>query len=152
VVKKVLSRGSENDVINIEKEIGCVSGGVINKERSIGERWCETYGLYVGGETLKPSPRGLFETVQRFLKKTDMIRGSRIFEAKRLLTVDCFMKRTMKKSIFDIKLVNRPGGGSGDAKNRANGARFDYRRKSLIIIYAMLLRESATDPASFVSR
>jgi hypothetical protein len=125
---------------------------VINKERSISARWCETYGLYVGGETLKPSPRGLFETVQRFLKKTDMIRCSRVFKTKRLLTIDCFVKRTMEKSIFNIELVNRPGRGCGYAKNSANGARFDYRRKGFIIVDAMLLRETATDPASFVSR
>jgi len=152
VVEKGLSGGSKNDIINIKKKISGVSGGVINKKRSVSKRRSKTYGLYVGGETLKPSPRGLFETIQRFLKKTDMIRCSRDFETKRLLTIDCFVKRTMEKGIFYIELVNRPGRGCGYAKNRANGARFNDGRKGFIIVNAMLLGETTTNPASFVPR
>jgi hypothetical protein len=74
-----------------------------------------------------------------------------MFEAKRLLTVNCFLKRSMKKSVFDIKLMDWPRGRDGDAKNSVNSAGFDNRGESLIIIDAVLLRVTTTDPSSFVA-
>ena len=75
---------------------------MIHKERSVGERRGKTNSLNIGGKALKPSPRGLFKTVERFLKKTDMIRRRGILKTKRLLTIYCFLKRTMEKGIFNI--------------------------------------------------
>jgi hypothetical protein len=46
---------------------------VVHKKRGVGERGSEANGLNICGETLKPSPRSLFKTVDRFLKKTNMI-------------------------------------------------------------------------------
>jgi hypothetical protein len=40
-----------------------------------------------------------------------MIRKRGILETERLLTINCLIKRAMKKSIFDIELMNGPGGG-----------------------------------------
>lgn len=48
--------------------------------------------------------------------------------------------------------MNRPGRRDGNAKDHTNGARFDYRRKSFVVVYAMLLGIAMTDPASFVAR
>jgi hypothetical protein len=58
--------------------------------------------LNVGGESLEPSTRRLFKTAKRFLKKTNMIRKRGILEAKRLLAIDGFLERAVKKVIFDI--------------------------------------------------
>ena len=62
----------------------------------------KTNGLSISRKALEPGTWCSFKTIKRFLKKTNMIRIGGMFEAKRLLTIDSFLKRTMKKSIFDI--------------------------------------------------
>jgi hypothetical protein len=125
---------------------------MVHKKRGVGERWSETNGLNIGRETLKPSPRSLFETIERFLKKTSMIRSRGILKTKRLLTVNCFLKKAMEESIFDVELVNRPLRRDDCTEYYANGAGLNNRRESFIIVNAMLLRKSATNPASFIAR
>ena len=92
------------------------------EERSVRTGRNETGCLSISRKTLKPSPWCLFKTIKRFLKKTNMIWIGAIFEAKRLLTIDCFLKRAMKKSVFDIELMNRPRRRDGDAEDITNGA------------------------------
>jgi hypothetical protein len=48
---------------------------VVHKNRGVGQRGSEANGLNIGGETLKPSPRSLFKTVETFFKETDIIGG-----------------------------------------------------------------------------
>ena len=72
------------------------------KERSVRTGRGKTDGLSISRKALEPGTWCLFKTIKRFLKKTNMIRIGGMFEAKRLLTIDCFLKRAMKKSIFDI--------------------------------------------------
>ena len=57
----------------------------------------------------------------------------------------------MKKSVFDIKLMDGPKRRDGDAKYSTNSAGFDNWRESLIIIDAVLLRVTTTYPSSFVA-
>jgi hypothetical protein len=45
----------------------------------------------------------------------------------------------MKKSIFNIKLMNGPRGRNINAEDSMNGARLDDRREGFIIVDAMLL-------------
>jgi hypothetical protein len=77
-------------------------GSMINKKRGVRKRGDKTDGLNVGGEALEPGARCLFETIKRFLKKTNMIRKRRILKTERLLIVDSFLERAMKKCIFDV--------------------------------------------------
>jgi uncharacterized protein YcbX len=72
-------------------------GSMVNKKR--GDK---TNGLNVGREVLKPCSRCLFQTIKRFLKKTNVIGKIRILKTERLLTTDSFFERSMKKSIFDV--------------------------------------------------
>jgi phage-related protein len=81
-----------------------------------------------------------------------MIRGRGVLKTKRLLTINCFLKRTMEESIFDIELVNRPLRRDGYTENCANGAGLNNRRESFIVVNAMLLRKTATNPPSFIAR
>jgi hypothetical protein len=125
---------------------------VVKKNRGVSERRSETNGLNICGETLKPSPRSLFKIIEGFLKKTDMIGGRGVLKTERLLIINCFLKRTMEKVIFDIKLVNGPGRGDCYTENYSNGAGLDSGGESFIVVNAMLLRKIATDPTSFISR
>jgi hypothetical protein len=81
-----------------------------------------------------------------------VIRSRGILKTKRLLTVNCFLKRAMEESIFDIELVNRPLRRDNYTEDCANGAGLNNRRESFIVVNAMLLRKTATNPASFIAR
>ena len=104
-----------------------------------------------GGKTQKPGTWSLLETIYRFVKKTDKIRRRRMFKARRLLTIDGFIKGAMKKSIFYIELMNRPGRRNSKTENNSNSAGFNNWRESLIIVNPRLLRKTPTDPTSLVT-
>lgn len=57
----------------------------------------------------------------------------------------------MKKSIFNIKLIDGLVFGSGNAKNSANSSRLDNRAESLIIVKVRLLRKSLSNKTTFVT-
>ena len=56
-------------------------GGFEYKERRIGAGGDETKALNEQGEALKPGPRYLLETIQRFMKMADVIREGGIGKA-----------------------------------------------------------------------
>uniref|UniRef100_A0A0A9A781 Uncharacterized protein n=1 Tax=Arundo donax TaxID=35708 RepID=A0A0A9A781_ARUDO len=80
-----------------------------------------------------------------------MVRGRWIDEARRLLTVDCLLKMTVKKGVLHVQLSNRPGTGSGDAQNSSNSRWFDHRAEGLVIVDAVLLGEAADHPARLMA-
>ena len=67
------------------------------------------------------------------------------------MTVDSFVESAIKKSIFDIKLVNGPGRRNSDTKNYTNGAGSDDMRKGFIEVNPMLLGETTAYPTSFIT-
>ena len=75
---------------------------MVDKERAVRKRGNKAYGLNKGRKALKPCTWSLFETIERFLKKTNMVGIGRVFKTKRLLTIDGLLKRTMKKGIFYV--------------------------------------------------
>jgi hypothetical protein len=54
------------------------------------------------GESLVPGTRCLFETIKRFLEKTDMLRIPGITKSRRLVHIHGFVKISMQKGILDI--------------------------------------------------
>ena len=75
--------------------------------------------------------RCLFKTIKIFVKKTNMVKKMKIHKSWRLFHVDLFLKKTMKKSILDIKLFKDPLEMDYKRKNEANGGLLDYGTKSL---------------------
>jgi len=73
MVEKRVSASRENDIINIEQKIGSMFRRPKNKERGIRFRGNEANGLNESGKTLKPCSRSLFETIKRFLEKTNKV-------------------------------------------------------------------------------
>jgi hypothetical protein len=63
MIKESLCRGSENNVVYIEKQVGGMSVSMKDKERGVGMRWRKAYSLNKGGETMKPGARSLFKTI-----------------------------------------------------------------------------------------
>jgi hypothetical protein len=62
----------------------------------------ETNGTSKGGKALKPSPRGLFETVEGFEETTNVSGTRGVDEPRGLLAVDFFGKIAVKKGVFDV--------------------------------------------------
>jgi hypothetical protein len=58
---------------------------------------------------------------------------------------------TTKKSILHIQLMNQPLARSCNTQNCPDVTRFDDPTESLIIVNAMLLRESPNNPTSLVT-
>jgi len=79
-----------------------------NKEGGVGGRGDETQVAKVGSKTLVPRPRSLLQTIKRALQQTNMVRMSRVDEARRLLTVDDLLQASVKEGILHIELVYRP--------------------------------------------
>jgi hypothetical protein len=63
VIEKSLSRGCENDIINIKKKIGDIGIAMKDKERGVRKRGSKAYCLNEGGKMLKPGTRSLFKTI-----------------------------------------------------------------------------------------
>ena len=78
-----------------------------NKEGGVGGRGDETQVAKVGSKTLVPRPRSLLQTIKRALQQANMVRMSRVDEARRLLTVDD-LQASVKEVILHIELVYRP--------------------------------------------
>ena len=107
--------------------------------------------MSIVGEALVPGSRGLLEAVERLVEPTNMLRTSRVDEARWLLTVDHLIKIAMKEGVLDIELVNRPRTGDGDAEDNADHGGLDDRAESLVKINARLLREPTNNPACLVA-
>jgi hypothetical protein len=57
----------------------------------------------------------------------------------------------MKKSIFQVQLVKRPGARSSKAEDDSNHARLDDGAERLIVVDAVVLREPANHPSRLVA-
>lgn len=80
-----------------------------------------------------------------------MVRGGGFDEARRLLAVDCLLEMAAKEGVLHVQLVNRPGTGSGDAKDGSDRYRFDNRAERLVIVDAVSLGEAADHPTRLMT-
>ena len=99
---------------------------------------------------MKPSTGSLFKAIERFEKTAYVIRVLSVDEAGGLLTVDDFVKMTVKESVFNVKLMNWPSIRYGERKNNANGFWFDDGTKGFIKVNTRLLGEAPDYPTSLV--
>jgi hypothetical protein len=74
-----------------------------------------------------------------------------INKVRGLLTIDFFIESTMKKSVFNVKLMNGPVIGESKRKNNTDGGMFDNRAKSFIKINTWLLGKTPNYPSSLVA-
>lgn len=66
-LKKSRGRCREDDVIDVEQQVGDTRALFVDKERGVGCRGDEPKLSKVGGETLVPCSEGLLQTIQRSL-------------------------------------------------------------------------------------
>ena len=57
---------------------------------------------------MKPSTWSLLEAIKSLLEFAKMPRKARINIPRRLLHINMFLQNSMKRNIFNIKLVKRP--------------------------------------------
>jgi hypothetical protein len=75
-----------------------------------------------------------------------------INEPRRLLAVHCLIKIPMEEGVLHIKLTDRPLVRNNNAENSPDSCQLDNRTESLIIINAMLLRETTNNSSSLMMR
>jgi hypothetical protein len=138
-LKECWCRGSQHDVVDVQQQVGDTVSIFVDKERRVRCRGEKVKVAEVGGEALVPSARCLLQAIEGLAKKAHVIRSRGIDETCRLLTVNCLIKSTMKKSVLDVELMNRPGAGGGDAEHSPNSRRFDNRTERLIVVDAVAL-------------
>jgi len=86
--KKRGRRGCQNDVVDVEQQVGDVGTRFVNKEGRVGGRSSEAGPLNEAREPLVPCPGRLLESIQGLLQETDVVGSRRVDEAGRLLAVD----------------------------------------------------------------
>ena len=74
-----------------------------------------------------------------------------INKSRRLLAVHYFIKISMEKGVVHIKPTNQPVA-RNNTKNSLDSRPLDNRTEDLIIINAMLLRETTDNPSSLMTR
>ena len=72
----------------------------------------------------------MLEAIKSLAQTTDMVRKLTIYISRRLAHVDSLSNITMKEGIFDIKMMKGPITGDKNAKNGADGGKFDNRNMS----------------------
>jgi hypothetical protein len=149
--KKRGRRGSQDDVDEVQQQVGDAVTRFVNKEGWIRSRDSETDLLNVAGESLVPSPGRLLESVEGLLQETDVVGSRQVNETGWLLRVDRLVQVTVKKRVLHVQLMDRPGARGGDAEDDPDGGRFDDRAESLIVVDAVTLREATNDPSGFMT-
>ena len=144
-------RGCQNDVVDVEQQVGDVGALFVNKEGRVGGRRSEARPLDEAGEALVPCSGRLLEPIQGLLQETDVVGSGWVDEAGRLLTVDRLVQMAVKKGVLHVQLMDRPGARSGDAEDDPDGGRFDNRAERLVVVDAVPLRKTTNDPPGLMA-
>jgi hypothetical protein len=151
VLEKSRRRSGEDDVVDVEQQVGDLTPLLVNKEGGVGSGGDKTELAKERGESLVPRPGSLLEPVQGPLEQADVVGSGRVDETRRLLAVDSLLKVTMKESVLHIELVKRPTTGRGNTQDSSNGRRFDNRTEGLVVVDTSLLVVAANHPAGLVT-
>ena len=115
--KKRGRRGCQDDVVDVEQQVGDVDTHFVNKEGRVGGRSSEAGPLNEAGEPLVPRPGRLLESVQGLLQETDMVGSRRVDKTGRLLAIDCLVQMAVKKGVLHVQLMYRLGARGRNAED-----------------------------------
>jgi hypothetical protein len=108
VLKKASARGGEDDVLDVEQQVGQVVTTTNNEEGHVALRSNEAKPMSIVRKLLVPRPGALLQAVERLVEQADVLGLSRIDEARWLLTVDRLVKIAVQESVLNVELMNRP--------------------------------------------
>jgi hypothetical protein len=100
--------GSENDVIDIEEQVGRVGTTLIDEQWSIWLGLSKPKREQVCGKATVPGAGSLLEPIQGLVEPADIVRMSGVLKTTEPLAVNSLCQGTMEKRILHIKLMNRP--------------------------------------------
>jgi hypothetical protein len=127
----------DEHIIHIEKNKGTTTGWSMRKKNKIMPTSNKSSSNDNQGESLKPSMRGLFETIERIVETTNMALKNKV--GKRFMQVDLHMQLTVKKSILHVKLRDGPLMNRSHHNKSMNGGPLSNRSKNLLIVTTILL-------------
>ncbi|GMP86718.1 hypothetical protein CsSME_00039393 [Camellia sinensis var. sinensis] len=106
----------------------------------------------LGNNSLKaiiPSTKRLFQTMKSTSKITNLPKG--VEKAKGRTHVDLLSEMTVKKSILNVHLIEKPMLSSSNKNQGTDNSHLGNRGKCLLIINTVLLRETLGNQTSFVA-
>lgn len=124
---------------------------LVDEQGCVRPRVTEANGRNERSKSLIPGTRSLFRVVQRLRETTNNVRPSWINKTKWLLAENGLRKMAMKKSVFNVELMDWPRLRNSKTKNTIDGSRFDNRTKSLTKINVKLLMKTTNNPTSFIT-
>jgi hypothetical protein len=77
--------------------------------------------------------------------------ASRVDEASGLATIDNLGELAVEEGVLDVEVASLPFKGKRDRENDADRGRFDNQTERLVKVNALLVRESAKNPACFLA-
>jgi hypothetical protein len=108
VLEKTGAGGGEDDVIDVEQQVGQVIPTTKNEEGHVALGSNETKSMSIVSKSLVPHPRRLLQAVERLVEQADMLGPSRIVEARGLLAIDHLIKISMQEGVLYVELMNWP--------------------------------------------
>ena len=111
---KLINQGDttscDHNIIDIDKDIDQMLSMTISKEGSISNRILKTSGQESSFQFLIPSSWGLFKPIESFSQTTNMMRPVLINETRWLRYIYLILESSLKESIIDVELSDRPSG------------------------------------------
>lgn len=141
----------EQNVIDIDQKHGGMVTRVGNEERQVVVGCGKSHGEKHGAKFGETGSEGLFETINGFGEKADMIRMIRVNEARWLSHEDLFGEIPIEESIMDVKLTYWPIRGNCNGKYDADGSGSDHRAECIKVVNAFILVIAFGNQASFVT-
>jgi hypothetical protein len=89
----------------------------------------------------------LLQAIEGFVQTIYVLRPAGVDESGRLVAVDNLVESAIEEGILDVKLTDGPGAGDGDVEDKPNGGGLDDGAKSLVVVVAGTLGETAENPA-----
>jgi hypothetical protein len=97
--KKIGSAGRQDDVVNIEQQVGGLGAVSEDKQRGVGARRLEAKLVEEGRDALVPGARRLLQAIQGAREQAHMLGVIDVDEAGGLLTVHLLGEVSMKKAL-----------------------------------------------------
>ena len=101
VLKKPGAGGGEDDVVNIEEQVGHLGTAPKHEERHVTLGRHEPKAMSMMSEPLVPRAGRLLESIEGLVEVADMVRTCRVDEAGWLLTMYHLVKIAMEKGVLD---------------------------------------------------
>jgi hypothetical protein len=150
MLEKLRSRGSEDDVIDVEQQVSSVDVVVVDEQRGVRLGLHEAQRDQVGGEAVAPRSRHLLQVVEGLIEPAHQLRVHRVNRAGGLRAVDRLGECAVEEGVLDVELEHGPTLGDNQSQHSPDDGRLDDGAEGLVIVHPVVLSEPLEDPTSII--